>query len=508
MNESDLCNVVESTGAGVIVIKSGAVSGVNERAEHLLRTKIPDDEPIESLEVIRAIESIRNNARSMDDKDITSNQKCDSITVNKNGTEFTFTDTASEAVQVSISGEQLNSFCEIKAVQLEDGIAYTITDITDKKNSEEIYKVAMTYTADIVGMIKDCGTPTVVESDTQAETGSLISIRTPNNMLESVHENDKSKLVNVIERCIDGEIVKTKARLQPANTDKYKVIEFIFRPANEFSNVTQPIFTGRDITKQHEFRRRRKVMNRVLRHDLRNDMNVVMGRAQIAANADNERIRQQAEEIKRKAESLVELGNKVRKVDQDLHGVDRRIRQINLTRIVNKKIEEFHEEHPKITVKTELEDVFVEGHTLLRSAISNVLENTVEHTDKPLEDVVVDVTCTHEDNGYVHLTITDNGPGIPEGERQVLESGVETDLDHVSGLGLWLVKWVTEGIDGKIKLSNMEEGGTKVEFLLVPSSISPSTENVDEVDALTDDKIDITQNVLKDSTPIETTTRK
>jgi signal transduction histidine kinase len=161
-----------------------------------------------------------------------------------------------------------------------------------------------------------------------------------------------------------------------------------------------------------------------------------------------------------------------------------------------------------VTIKTEFEDVFIKGHTLIRTAIGNVLENTVQHSNKPPEDIIITVKCTHEDDGYVHLSITDNGPGIPEGERQVLESGVETELDHVSGLGLWLVKWVTEGIDGILNLSNVNGGGTEVEFMLIPSSISPSTEEGVEVDALANDKIDPTEGIIDESAPIETTTRK
>lgn len=367
---------------------------------------------------------------------------------------------------------------------------FTFENITQERDGASLYKRAMTYTADLVGVIKQCGTPVTIDSRTHSDLGNVYHLNTNNdnnvnNILQAAHEDDVSKIKRSVENCVDGETVKIKTRLETKETDSYRVFEVTFRPTSATNQIDEPIFTARDITKQHSFKKRRKVMNRVLRHDLRNDMNVVMGHAEIILQSDDEYIQKQAQVIKEKSENLVELGNKVRKIDQDLHGVNRQLRQVNLSRVVSEVVEKFHQDQPGVTIRTSLTDQFVVGHSLLRTAIENVLENAVEHNTHPRGDIDISISSEYDpESEYVKLRVGDNGPGVPEGEKQVLESGIETELDHVSGLGLWLVKWVTEGIDGELEINESETGGAEIVFNLVPSSITPDEKQENEVDPI------------------------
>jgi signal transduction histidine kinase len=53
--------------------------------------------------------------------------------------------------------------------------------------------------------------------------------------------------------------------------------------------------------------------------------------------------------------------------------------------------------------------------------------------------------------------ISDDGPGIPDHEISVLQNAEETELEHGSGLGLWLIKWGTDTFGGSITF-DMEDG--------------------------------------------------
>jgi signal transduction histidine kinase len=59
-------------------------------------------------------------------------------------------------------------------------------------------------------------------------------------------------------------------------------------------------------------------------------------------------------------------------------------------------------------------------------------------------------------------SVADDGPGIPEMEIEVLESGEETPLAHSSGIGLWLVNWLTDHLNGQISFENREPRGSIV----------------------------------------------
>jgi len=63
------------------------------------------------------------------------------------------------------------------------------------------------------------------------------------------------------------------------------------------------------------------------------------------------------------------------------------------------------------------------------------------------------------------LIIADNGPGISDHETAVLNRDKETDLQHGSGIGLWLVKWGTESFGGAV-IFETDGTGTRVRITL------------------------------------------
>ena len=71
----------------------------------------------------------------------------------------------------------------------------------------------------------------------------------------------------------------------------------------------------------------------------------------------------------------------------------------------------------------------------------DLLENVVSHNHR--RQPSVDVTIPAVD-GYVAVTVAEDGPGIPQQELATFRAGGETAATHSSGLGLWLVVWVTE----------------------------------------------------------------
>ncbi|MFC6726882.1 ATP-binding protein, partial [Halobium palmae] len=61
----------------------------------------------------------------------------------------------------------------------------------------------------------------------------------------------------------------------------------------------------------------------------------------------------------------------------------------------------------------------------------------------------------------VELAVRDNGPGIPEMERSVVAGDSEiSQLNHGQGLGLWVVKWITNAYDGAFDVGSDGRGTT------------------------------------------------
>jgi signal transduction histidine kinase len=110
--------------------------------------------------------------------------------------------------------------------------------------------------------------------------------------------------------------------------------------------------------------------------------------------------------------------------------------------------------------------VIVPNARLLSVAVENLLENAVEHNDadRPRVDVAVDPATG--DDRYTRLSVADDGPVIPEPELAVLRKGVETPLEHGSGIGLWLVHWAVTAAGGDVTFERTEPRGNVVTLVL------------------------------------------
>jgi len=74
----------------------------------------------------------------------------------------------------------------------------------------------------------------------------------------------------------------------------------------------------------------------------------------------------------------------------------------------------------------------------------------------------------------VEVHVCDDGPGIQSMEIDALEDRREiTELAHGSGLGLWVMKWFVDTVDGELRIDTREPRGTEVTFVL-PTAPPPS----------------------------------
>jgi len=87
----------------------------------------------------------------------------------------------------------------------------------------------------------------------------------------------------------------------------------------------------------------------------------------------------------------------------------------------------------------------------------------------------------------------------------VITSGVETPLEHISGLGLWLVKWIVEGMNGELTIETKESHGTIITLSFPP--IEQAIENAETATQSESSQLETTVSSRENMNPIETTTR-
>ncbi|MFB6071535.1 MAG: ATP-binding protein [Halobacterium sp.] len=204
------------------------------------------------------------------------------------------------------------------------------------------------------------------------------------------------------------------------------------------------VWVCRDVSGREERDQRLRVLNRVLRHNARNALNVVLGRADRLADrlGDDEDV----DGIVAAAEDLLAVSEKARRLEQALESDDAPTRP--LAAVVKDELERVRGEYADVAFRCEL-DCERDVDVRLRLAVRELLANAAEHNDA--DDPVVSVTVSADPPA---IRVDDNGPAIPEHERRALAGVEETRLEHGSGVGLWLVYWLVSQTGGDVEVTD------------------------------------------------------
>jgi PAS domain S-box-containing protein len=240
----------------------------------------------------------------------------------------------------------------------------------------------------------------------------------------------------------------------------------------------------RDVTGRTQREQRLAVLDRVLRHNIRNEMNVVMGRARIAQRQASGDVEDHVAKILEKAEDLVDVSQAVRRFADALDpglGTAQPRDAVDAVRLI---VEDLREEFPGAELRLVVRDTgWMRAHESVFAAVEEVIRNGIEHTGVGTPQVAVTLDTTGPpDEGEVTVEVADNGPGMPEDERSVLTEGGETKLTHASGIGLWLVNWSVTKSGGRLAFEENEPTGSVVTIRLprVPRPADGDDESLEE----------------------------
>ncbi len=248
------------------------------------------------------------------------------------------------------------------------------------------------------------------------------------------------------------------------------------RVLSKFGNSVA--FAINSVRTRQELRRREQrlqVFNRILRHNLRNDLNVVLGHADNLMEAFPEAT-ESAEIIKRKATELIDVSEKAREIGRTLDMRSQAWTAVEITELSEQTCSDLRETYPNVDLSVDLPDeAWVCGDTTLGTVINEIVENAIKHSDREVPNVTLSVTTVESGmESWVEIVVYDDGPGIPQEEQAVLIEGRETALQHGSGLGLWLTNWIVGKFDGELTFGTNHPRGSVVTIRL--QQTTPSTD--------------------------------
>jgi signal transduction histidine kinase len=238
-----------------------------------------------------------------------------------------------------------------------------------------------------------------------------------------------------------------------------ELVELLARHAREALRRLEHDRELRD--RQQELELLRQIFGRVFRHNVRNELNIIMGNAQmLEQRVSGTEANQAAAALLESTAKLLSHTEKAKQIDE-LIGADDELIVDSASAFVARAVAECRQEFPSSEIRDDVEDARIKAHPALATAVQTAIENSIEHND---DSVSVRVQSQVEDE-TVTLRIDDTGTGIPDTEITVINSGEETTMAHSTGVGLWLMKWIVEKSDGSIQLSNTPEGAC-VEMVL------------------------------------------
>jgi len=234
-----------------------------------------------------------------------------------------------------------------------------------------------------------------------------------------------------------------------------------------------------DARQKRQYETAAEVLNRLLRHDLKNDLNVVYGHLQQArAQIDDPSARAALADARETLSQVIRKSDRARDLRSLLErAYGESTYPVRVDRVLTEAVATVQESLGTNFELGSLPPVRVVADDLLSVVFEGVLENAVEHNDGE-PHVGVDVQTT--DRTAV-VRIADDGPGMPQDEDVVFGRSATDALTHGDGLSLFFADSVVATYEGQIwfeewtestPLLSTGENGTvfKIELLLAAAT--------------------------------------
>lgn len=214
----------------------------------------------------------------------------------------------------------------------------------------------------------------------------------------------------------------------------------------------------------------KELLLRDVSHELRSPLARIRVALALAQRKAAEPAQQDLERIEQETERLDQLVGQILTLTRLRSSALEHYVEVDLAALVSEVVADARFEHPDLSIRYEPKDLpTVQGNSAeLASAVENVLRNALLHSGDGAEvDVALEAIGRE-----VLVTITDNGPGVPEKDiKRLFEPfyRVDPSRDHNKsgyGLGLAIAASIVERHGGTVEARNRSGGGLAVSFRL------------------------------------------
>jgi len=308
---------------------------------------------------------------------------------------------------------------------------------------------------------------------------------------DRVVDDDFGKVEENIASAIDtGEQYRTDFRIElPDGRRRWIQVRGVVK-YDEDGGPTRVIGIQTDITERKEREReleetKRKLedtnrtlelLNHIIRHDIRSETDLLLGRLrQVRATEtgdDRETLelgpeeRRVLDDIERSGEHISELTERARELMDAVTTTRQEPEPVPLAPTVHRVVGKLADDAggAAIEVVDEIPEVDVYADEMLDAVFRNLLTNAVQHNDK--DTPVVELSAS-SDGDQATVTVADNGPGIPTAKREaVFDRGTRLEGSDGTGFGLFLVETLVDQYGGEVRVRDNDPTGAVFEVTL------------------------------------------
>jgi len=333
-------------------------------------------------------------------------------------------------------------------------ILANVRDVTERKRQSQRFQALLENAMAIIAVFQPDGTIEYVSPSVERFLGYDQASILGDTITSYVHEDDRAALLERLRVAEEnpGEPVRGEERLHHANGN-WRVFESVANSQLDNPAIEGIVVNARDITGRRERDNQLKVLDRLLRHNIRNDMNVVQGTAELMAEHGDETVVDAAERILHMTDELLETVEKEREI-VDVLGGRTSVRHFDLVDLLRRAAATVDSSsHPDIRLDLP-PTAQVCARPEIERGLQELLENALEHGS-----ATVTVTVEQSESTTV-VEIRDDGPGIPDTETAAIEEGDIDALSHGSGMGLWLVSYIVSESGGTLEFDTGSTGTT------------------------------------------------
>jgi signal transduction histidine kinase len=188
---------------------------------------------------------------------------------------------------------------------------------------------------------------------------------------------------------------------------------------------------------------------------MRNDLTKMRGWTEMMCKeTDEEKRTEQFETVAQILDNWETMTEKMREIRTVLESQQGREVRLEADALVEDAIAPVREEYAGRTVVTDVS----ESESKVPATLLDAVRELVENAAKVSAAATIEVEVNRSADDWIEVFVRDDGPGMPDMEADVLETGEETPLNHGQGLGLWMVRMIVTQAGGDASVEAGDDG--------------------------------------------------